>query len=81
MYWVARKLELGRSFSRAFQVVLVVKSWTANAGDVRDAGSIPGSGRSPGGDRGNRLWYSFLENYMDRGVWQAMVQRIAQSWA
>ena len=50
MYRVVRKLELGRPFSGASQVVLVVKSWPANAGDVRDAGSIPGLGRSPGGE-------------------------------
>ena len=81
MYRVVRKLELGRPFSGASQVVLVVKSWPANAGDVRDAGSIPGLGRSPGGEHGNPLWYSFLENSMDKEVWPAAVQRIAQSWA
>ena len=41
--------------------------------DVRDAGSIPGSGRSPGGDHGNPLQYSCLENPMHRGAWRAMV--------
>ena len=41
-----------------------------NAGDARDAGSIPGSGRSPGGGHGNPLQYSCLENPMDRGAWQ-----------
>ena len=54
-------------------VVLVVENPPANAGDTRDAGSIPGLGRSPGGGHGNPLWYSFLENPMDRGAWQAIV--------
>ena len=43
--------------------------WPANAGDARDAGLIPGSGRSPGGEHGYRLQYSYLENPMDRGAW------------
>ena len=49
----------------ASQVVPVVKNLPANAGDIRDAGSIPGSGRSPEGGHGNPLWYSCLENSMD----------------
>ena len=49
------------------QVVLVVKSLLANAGDKSDASVIPGAGRSSGGGRGNPLQYSFLENPMDRG--------------
>ena len=48
---------------------LVVKNPPANAGDVRDAGSILGSGRSPGGGHGHPLQYSCLENPMDRGAW------------
>ena len=47
--------------SGASQVALVVKNLPANVGDVRDASSIPGSGRSPGGGHGNPLWYSCLE--------------------
>ena len=47
---------------------------------VRDAGSIPGLGRSPGGGHGNPLQYSCLENPMDRGAWRATVHRVAQSW-
>ena len=47
------------------QVVLVVKNLPANAGDLRDMGSIPGSGRSPGERHGNPLQYSWLENPMD----------------
>ena len=46
----------------------MVKNPTANAGDVRDPGSIPGSGRSPGEGNGNPLQYSCLENPMDRGA-------------
>ena len=64
----------------AFQVVLVVKNLPANAGDLRDVDSISGSGRSPGGGPGNPLWYSCLENPMDRGAWQATVHRVARSW-
>ena len=45
-------------------MALVVKSPPANAGDVRDRGSVPGSGRSPGGGQGNALQYSCLENPM-----------------
>ena len=63
------------------QVVLVVKNLTANAGDVRHKGSIPGSGRFTRGEHGNPLQYSCLENPMDRGAWQATVHRVAQSQA
>ena len=52
---------------------LVVKSSPANAGDLRDAGPIPGSGRSPGGGHGNPLQYSRLENPIYRGAWWATV--------
>ena len=55
-----------------------VKNLPANAGD-RDVGSIPGSGSSPGGENGNPLQYSCLENPMDWGAWQATVHRIAKS--
>ena len=54
----------------ASQVVLVIRSLSASAEDVRDAGSIPGLGRSPRGGNGNPLQYSCLENPMDRGAWQ-----------
>ena len=63
----------------ASQVVLVVKNLLVNARDIRDAGSIPGSGRSPGKGHGNLLQYSCLENPMDRGAWQATVYRVAKS--
>ena len=49
----------------------MVKSTPASAGDLRDTGLIPGSGRSPGGGDRNPLQYSWLENSMDRGAWQA----------
>ena len=49
-------------------MALMVKSPAANAGDIRDAGSIPGSGRSLGEGHGNPLQYSCLENPMDRGA-------------
>ena len=52
-------------------MALGVKNVPANAEDVGDAGSIPGSGRSPGGGHGNRLQYSYLKNPMDRGAQQA----------
>ena len=52
-------------------VLKKIKSLSANAGDVGDVGSIPGSGRYPRGRYGNPLQYSCLENPMDRSVWQA----------
>ena len=54
----------------------MVKNPPANAGDARDVGSIPGSGRSPGGEHGNPLQYSCLENPTERGALQAMVHRL-----
>ena len=55
-------------FGGASQVVLVVKTLPADAGDMTDAGSIPGWGRSPGGGNGNPLQYSCWGNPMDRGA-------------
>ena len=52
----------------------------ANVGDVRDTGSIPGSGRSPGEGNGKPFQYSCLENPMDRGGWWATVRGVAKSW-
>ena len=60
--------------------MLVVENPSANAGDIRDAGLIPGLGRSPGGEHGNPLQCSCLENPMDRGAWQAIVHGVAKSW-
>ena len=60
------------------QVVLVVKNMTVNAGDIRDTGLVPGSGRSPGAWHGNLLQYSCLENpHGQRSL--AIVPRIAKS--
>ena len=53
------------------------KESDCNAGDL---GSIPESGRSPGEGNGNPLQYSCLENFMDRGAWQATVHETAKSW-
>ena len=52
----------------------------ASACNVGDPGSIPGSGRSPGGGNGNPLQYSCLENSMDGGAWWATVHGVAKSW-
>ena len=54
----------------------VDKESVCNAGDP---GLIPGSGRSPGEGNGNPLWYSCLENYMDRGAWWATVHGVANT--
>ena len=64
----------------ASHVVLVVKNPPAKAGDIRDASSIPGSERSPGGGHGNSLQYSCLENPMAGGAWWATFYRVAESW-
>ena len=57
----------------------MVKNLLANAGDIRDVGLIPGSGRSPGGENGNLLQYLCLENPMDRGAYQATVHGVAKN--
>ena len=62
-----------------FAAELVVKNSPANGGELTDAGSIPGSGRFPGGESGNPLQYSCLENSMDREDWRATVHRVAKS--
>ena len=64
--------------SGASQVALVVKNLPANAGDIKDMGLIPGSGRSPGGGHGSPLQYSCLDNPMDREAWLATVHRVAK---
>ena len=61
------------------QLALMVKNSSANAGDIWDEGSIPGSRRSTGGQHGNPLQYSCLENPMDRGAWWAAVHRVTKS--
>ena len=57
----------------------VVKNLTANVRDIKDVGSIPGWGKSPGRGNGNLPQYSCLENPMDRGAWWALVHRVAKS--
>ena len=57
----------------------MVKNLPASAGDVRDVGSVPGSGRSPGGGRGSVFQYSCLENPRDRGAWWATIHGVAKS--
>ena len=60
-------------------MALVIKNLPASAGEVRDTGSIPGLGRSPGGEHGNPLQYSCLESPMDRGAWWATVHGVTKS--
>jgi len=60
-------------------VAQLIKNPPASAGDTRDAGSVPRWGRSPGEGKGNPLQYSFMENSMDRGPWQATVHGVAKS--
>ena len=69
--------DLGVAVDGTSQVALGVKKLAANVGDIRDGGSIPGLGRSPGGGNGNPLQYSYLET--DRGAWWATVHGAAQS--
>ena len=57
----------------------MVKSLSAKAGDMRDAGLIPGSGRSLGGRHGNPFQYACLDNPMDRGAWKAMVHGVTKN--
>ena len=58
----------------------MVKNPPASAGDIRDAGLITGSGRSPGGEHDHPLQYSYLKNSMDRETWRAAFHRVAKSW-
>ena len=65
----------------ASQVELVLKNLPGNAGDIKDVGSIPGSGRSPREGHGKPPQYSCLENPMDREAWWSTVHKVAESWA
>ena len=58
----------------------MVKNLPANAGDIRDAGLIPGLGRYPGEGDGNPFQYSCLENPIDRGAWRATLHRVSKNW-
>ena len=69
----------GGATTWASQVVLVVKNPPVNPGDFRDARSILGWGRAPGGGQGNPLQYSCLENAVNKGDWQGTVHSIAKS--
>ena len=71
------ELPIHAHISGTSQVVLVVKNPPMQ--DSRNTGLIPGWERSPGGGQGNPLQFSYLENPMDRGAWQAMVHRITKS--
>ena len=64
----------------SFLGYLEIKNLPANAGDTRDSGSVPESGRSPGVGNGNPLQYTCLENPMDRGAWQATVYGVTKIW-
>ena len=65
--------------AQSFQAALVVRNPPASAGDVRDSGLIPVSGRSPGGGHGNPRQHSCLENHMDRGTWRATIHGVSES--
>jgi len=80
--WGEGQSMLGLTFAHSYvssQGALVVKNPPANAGDIRDMGLIPGSGRSPGGGHGNPLQFSCLENPMDRGAWWATVHKFTKN--
>ena len=77
----SHSLQLAMAIKRASQVALVIKSPPVDAEDSGDAGSIPGSGRSPGEGHGNPLQYFCLENPTDRGAWRATVHEITKSRA
>ena len=83
LVFIKAHLIIGNNYThlhKASQVALGVKNLPVNVGDIRDTGSIPGLGRSPGGGHGNPLQYSCLENPMDRGgAWQATVHRMPES--
>ena len=64
---------------KASQVALLIENLPANTEDIRDKGSIPGSGRSHGRGHGNPLQYYYLENPTDRAAWQATVHSVAKS--
>ena len=81
-FW--RDLVFIQSGMRASQMELAVKNLPADAGDIRDASSIPGSWRSPGRGHGNPFQYSCLENPMDRRAWWPTVHRshrVGHDWS
>ena len=68
-FLVVIRLKLTGYLQRASPVAHLVKNMPAKAGDARDIGLIPGSGKSPGEGNSNLLQYSYLENSMYRGAW------------
>ena len=76
-----KQLESGHPVRRGagFPGGSVVKNLPANAGDIGDEGSIPGSGGSSGRGNGNPVWYSCLGNPMDRGAWRATVHGVSKN--
>ena len=77
---IAHVLKGLKCFKRwASQVALEVKNTPGNEGGIKDAGLIPGSGRSPGGGHSSPLKYSPLENPMDRRAWQTIVHGVARA--
>ena len=79
LLWLLLKTNKNLLLCGASQTVLVVENLPPNAGDVRDVGSVPGWGSSPGGGHGNPFQYSCLEKHMDRTAWWATVHRVAKS--
>ena len=78
--YLGKWLELRqRQTSHEFPGGAVVKNLPASAGDTGDRGSIPGAGRSPGGENGSPLQYYCLENSVDRGAWWATVHEVTKS--
>ena len=77
--WTQLK-QLSSNSSSNILVVLVVKNPPASARDIGGVGSIPGSGRSPGGGNGNPLQYCCLGNPMERGAWWVTVHGVSKSW-
>ena len=68
----------GMNKSGVLQVVLVVRNMPVNTGDIREVGSVPGLGRSPGEGNGSPLQCSCLDNPMDRGAWRATVHGVTR---
>ena len=70
---------MGSVHSLSFPGGTGVKNLPGSGGDARDASSVPGLGRSPGGGSDNPLQYSCLENSMDRGTWRATLHGVTES--
>ena len=77
LYYLFKNTKVMLKVKEGFPGGLDSKEFACNAGDL---GSIPGSGRSPTERNGNLIQYSCLQNFMDRGIWQAIVHGVAKSW-